>query len=169
MDDKVAEKCRKRFRRVSRARILDGHPIKVGLHALLVMVAASILLTSLVALLFSYLHETNKYLVVLTLLPGAFLGYSLLILERMLSLLKNNLFPRMGRLLTAFLLFFSHFLGYLALSSILLSYPLGQLMDKTDEYAGLGGEFSLFSVNFFIALAFLSWLRNVRSGPSSCF
>lgn len=169
MDGKAPEKHRKRFRRVSRARILEGHPLKVSLHAFLVMVSASIILTSSVALLFSYIHGANKYLFVQALLPGAFLGYGLLILERMLSLMKNSLFPRMGRLLTAFLLFFSHFLGYLALSSIMVNFPLGQLMDRTNDYAGLGGEFSLFSVNFFIVLAILSWLRNVRSGPSACF
>jgi len=67
------------------------------------------------------------------------------------------------------LLFFVHIIGYLALSSIIVSYPLGYVMEKSWSMSGMAGEYSLFSVNFFIVLALLSWLRNVRSLPHRCF
>ena len=102
-------------------------------------------------------------------MPGALLGFVLLVLERLLGQLKNRMFLQMGKLLTAFLLFFTHIIGYLALSSIVVSYPIGYFMEKTMGMAGMAGEYSLFSVNFFIVLALLSWLRNVRSLPNRCF
>ena len=115
------------------------------------------------------MHETEYFLVFWTLLPGALLGFVLLVLERLLGHLKKNMLPQMEKLLTAFLLFFIHTIGYLALSSIVVSYPIGYLMEKTEGMTGMAGEYSLFLVNFFIVLSLLSWLRNVRSGPNPCF
>ena len=169
MNLKIVERDRVRLRRVSKARIFDGHPLKLSVHAVLAMVLIFVVITTVISALFSYLHETKYLLVFWTLLPGALLGFVLLILERSLGQLKKHMFPQMEKLLTAFLLFFIHTIGYLALSSIVVSYPVGYLMEKTWGMAGMAGEFSLFSVNFFIVLALLSWLRNVRSGPNSCF
>ena len=169
MNSKIAERDRGRFRRVSKARIFDGHPLKLSVHAVLVMVFTYVVITSAISLLFSYLHETEYLLIFWTLLPGALLGFVLLILERLLGQLKTHIFPQMGKLLTAFLLYFVHTIGYLALSSIVVNYPIGYLMEKTSSMTGMAGEYSLFSVNFFIVLALLSWLRNARSGPNSCF
>ncbi len=78
------------------------------------------------------------------------------------------MFPQMGKLLTAFLLFFAHTIGYLALSSILVSYPLGYVMENFWDLPGMAGQYSLFSVNFFIILAIVSWLRNMRAEPCRC-
>ena len=158
-----------RFRRVSRARILDGHPFKPSWYAVLIMVMLSTLLTSSITLLFSYFYKTSILLAVWTLLPGAILGLSLLVLERSLGLLKNYMLPRMDKFMTAFLLFFTHALGYIAISSIVLNYPIGRLMERSGQFSGMAGNYSLFSVNFFIVLGLLSWWRNVRSGPSRCF
>ena len=169
MNSKIAEKDRGRFRRVSKARIFDGHPLKLSGHVILMMVLTYVIITSVITLLFSYFHETEYSLIWWTLLPGALLGVVLLVLERLLGQLKNRMFLQMGKLLTAFLLFFTHIIGYLALSSIVVSYPIGYFMEKTMGMIGMAGEYSLFSVNFFIVLAFLSWLRNVRSLPNRCF
>jgi hypothetical protein len=169
MNAKNIEGVKGKFRRVSKARIFDGHPLKLSVQAVFVMVVTFIVITSFISLLFSYLHGTEYFLIFGTLLPGAFLGFVLLVLERSLAQLKNYMFPRMGKLLTAFLLFFIHTIGYLALSSIVVNYPIGYLMAKTEGMTGLAGEYSLFLVNFFIVLALFSWLRNVRSSPNRCF
>ena len=162
------KKKRGRFRRISKARILDGHVLKVGVYALTVMVLAYMSVTAAISLLFSYFHEVDYSLALWTLLPGALLGYVFLVMERSLGLLKEYMFPRMGKLLTAFLLFFTHTIGYLALSSLIVSYPLGYVMEKFSGMAGMVASYSLFSVNFFIILAILSWLRNMRTPPCRC-
>ena len=169
MNSKIAEKDRGRFRRVSKARIFDGHPLKLSIHVLLVMVFTYAIITSVITLFFLYFHEAEYSLIWWTLLPGASLGVVLLVLERLLGQLKNRMFLQLGKLLTAFLLFFTHIIGYLALSSIMVSYPIGYFMEKTMGMTGMAGEYSQFSVNFFIVLALLSWLRNVRSLPNRCF
>ena len=157
------------MRRVSKAGIFDGHPLILTFHAVFVMIITSVIITSLITLLFSYLHEAEYSLVLWTLLPGALLGFVLLVMERLFGQLKKQIFPQMGKLLTAFLLFFIHTIGYLALSSIVVSSPTGYFMEKTNGMVGMSGEYSLFLVNFFIVLALLSWLRNVRSGSHRCF
>ena len=169
MKSKIAEKGRARLRRVSKAGIFEGHPLILTIHAVFVMVITFVVIISVITLLFSYLHEAEYYLVLWTLLPGALLGFVLLVMERLLGKLKKQMFPQMGKLLTSFLLFFIHTIGYLALSSIVVSYPIGYFMEKTNGMVGISGEYSLFLVNFFIVLALLSWLRNVRSGPHRCF
>ena len=169
MKTKFAEKDRARLRRVPRAGIFDGHPLVLSVQAVFMMIITSVVITSVITLLFSYLHEAEYSLVLWILLPGALLGFVLLVMERLLGQLKKQMFPQMGKLLTAFLLFFIHTIGYLALSSIVVSYPIGYFMEKTNGMAGMSGDYSLFLVNFFIVLALLSWLRNVRSGPHRCF
>lgn len=159
---------RGRFRRVSRARIFDGDLIRVGVYAVTVMVLAASCITAFISFLFSFLHKAPLVLVLWTIFPGALLGYVLLIVERTLGRLKEYLLPQMGALLAAFLLFFAHTIAYLAISSLLVSYPLGYLMENFWDMPGTAGEYSLFSVNFFIILAILSWLRNVRSEPCRC-
>ena len=126
------------------------------------------LLPAAVFRLFSYFHEVDYSLILWTFLPGGILGYLILVMERWLGHLKEYMFPGMGKLLTAFLLFFAHTIGYLALSSIVFSYPLGRVMETFWSASGIAAEFSLFSVNFFIVLAILSWLRNVRTAPCRC-
>ncbi len=165
---KVGEKKRGRFRRVSKARIFDGHPFKVSIYAFTVMVSAYLLIAAVISLGFSYFHKVDISLVLWALIPGALLGYVLLVVERTLGWLKIYVFPQMGILLTAFLLFFAHIICYLALSSLIVSYPLGYVMEKSWGMPGMAGKYSLFSVNFFIVLAVLSWLRNLRTPPCCC-
>ena len=157
-----------RFRRISKARIFAGHPLKVGVYAVTVMVVAYACITAVISLLFSYFQKVGLSLVLWTLLPGGLLGYFVLFMERWLRQLKEYMFPELGKLLTAFLLFFAHTIGYLALSSIVFSYPLGRVMETIWSRSGIAAEYSLFSVNFFIVLAILSWLRNVRTAPCRC-
>jgi hypothetical protein len=133
------------------------------------MALSSVLITSLISLLFSYFHHMDLSLVLWTLLPGALLGYFLLVAERSLSHLKEFIFARMGKLITGFLLFFTHIIVYLALSSIVVSYPLEIALAESWNLSGTGGDYSLFSANFFIVLAILSWLRNVRTPPCNSF
>ena len=168
MNARITKRDKGSFCRVSKARIFDGHPLKLNVYAVFVMVLTSVVITSTISFLFSFLHKAEYFIIFWTLLPGALLGFVLLVLERLLVHLKNYMFPQMGKLLTAFLLFFIHIIGYLALSSIIMSYPIGYLMEKTIGMTGMAGEYNLFSVNFFIVLAILSWLRNVRSGPNNC-
>ena len=89
-------KSRGRFRRVSKARILDGHPFRPGMHAILVMVVTYILITSAISFFFSYFHQINRILVLWTIVPGALLGFTLLVLERAFGLLKNSMQSRCG-------------------------------------------------------------------------
>ena len=160
---------KRRFRRISRARIFEGDVLKPGIYALTVMVTAYLLIASCLTILFSYLYNLHFSLFFWAVLPGALLGSVLLVMERGLARLKEYMFYHMGKLLTAFLLFFAHTIGYLALSSLLVSYPLGYVMEKLWAMPGMAGEYSLFSVNFFIVLAILSWLRNMRALPCRCF
>jgi hypothetical protein len=169
MDSRLTENNRGRFRRISKAGIFDGSPLEVNVYGASVMVGASVSITVILTLFFSHMHKTEYSLVFWSLLPGALLGFVLLVTERSLTLLKIYMFPRLGRLLTAFLLFFTHIICYLALSSILVSYPLGHVMEKTWSMPGMGSQYSLFSGNFFIILALLSWLRNARTSPYRCF
>jgi len=132
------------------------------------MVVTYSCIAAAISLWFFYFHEINLFLVFCTLLPGALLGFFLLVMERWLVRLKKQMFPGMGKLLTAFLLFFAHIIGYLALSSFVFSYPLGLVIEKFWATSVMAGEYSLFSVNFFIVLAILSWLRNIRTEPYRC-
>jgi hypothetical protein len=168
MYSEISDTRRGRFRRVSKARIFAGHPLKTGVYAVTVMVITYISITAIISLLFTYFHGGDYYLVLYALLPGGLLGYFFLIMERWLAQVKEYMFPRMGKLLTAFLLFFTHIIGYLALSSLIFSYPLGRIMERYWNIPGLAAEYSLYSVNFFIVLALLSWLRNVRTSPCRC-
>ena len=168
MRSEISEKKRGRVRRISKARIFDGHVLKVSSYAVSAMALAYVIITAVIALLFSDFHGVDYRLVLWTLLPGALLGSVLLVMERMLVRLKEYLFPQMGKTLTAFLLFFTHSIGYLALSSIMVSYPLGYVMEKFWSLPGMAGQYSLFSVNFFIILAILSWLRNMRTFSCRC-
>ena len=169
MSTKNTERCSGRLHRVSKARIFDGHPLKLNVQGVFLMVVTYLAITTVITLLFSYLYHVEYFLIFWSLLPGAFLGFVLLVLERSLVQLKKYLFPQMGKLLTAFLLFFIHIIGYLAFSSVVVNYPIGYLMAKTKGMTEMAGDYSLFSVNFFIVLGLFSWLRNVRSGPDSCF
>jgi len=169
MNSGLTARNRERVRRVSKARIFEGSPLKVNVYAITVMVVTYVTITVIISLLFSHMHKTGYSLVFWALLPGAFLGFVLLVTERSLTQLKSYMFPRMGKLLTAFLLFFAHIICYLALSSILVSYPLGYIMEQTWSVPGMGNKYSLFSGNFFIILALLSWLRNARTSPYRCF
>jgi len=157
-----------RFRRVSRARVFDGDLLRVNIYAVTVMVLASLCITALISLFFSYFHGVSINVVLWALLPGALLGCILLFMERALGRLKEYLLPQMGNLLTAFLLFFAHTISYFALSSMIVSYPLGYIIEESWDMPGMARQYSLFSVNFFIILAILSWLRNVRTPPCKC-
>ena len=162
---KVKEKT---FHRISRARLFDGDPLKIGAGDGARMAFLYMGITACLSLFFSYSHASGGQLVLWSLLPGAVLGISLLVLERSLSCLKTFMYPGMGSLLTAFLLFFLHIIGYLALSSMVVTYPLGFIMQDFWKMNGLAGKYSLFAVNFFIVLAIVSWFRNVRSTPCKC-
>ena len=93
MQVEMSEKKRGRFRRVSKARIFDGHPLKTNIHAVTVMVLSYLVITAVLSLVFFYLHKVEFSLVLWAFLPGAVLGYVLLILERSLGQLKNYVFP----------------------------------------------------------------------------
>lgn len=162
------KKNKKSFRRISKARLFDGDPLKISAGGAALMGFVCLCIATCLSFIFSYIHESGYQLVLWTLLPGALLGVALLVLERSLSRLKVWLQPGMGRLLTAFILFFLHVIGYLALSSLLITYPMGFVMEGVQAMKGMAREYSLFSVNFFIVLAILSWYRNVRSEPSKC-
>ena len=164
-NSKIKEKT---FRRVSRARLFDGDPLKIGAGVGALMAFLYMCITACLSLVFSYIHELGGQLVLWSLLPGAVLGITLLVLERSLSSLKIFMSPGMGSLLTAFLLFFLHIIGYIALSSLLITYPLGFVIQDFREINGLASNYSLFTVNFFMVLAIVSWFRNARSTPCKC-
>lgn len=114
---------------------------------------------------FSFSHGLGSLLVVLSLPPGFLLGMVLLGLERLLVPVKGWLLIRLGKLPACFLLFFIHLLGYMLLSSLLLSYPLGLLLALFGgaEADTLAVGYGLYCANVFMLAAFVSWLHNVRS------
>lgn len=130
-----------------------------------VFVAACVGAVAVLTAFFSYFHGLGPLLVMLSLFPGLLLGMALLGVERLLVLVKGMLFVRLERLLTCFLLFFIHLLGYMLLSSLLVSYPLGWLLGRIwgQETTSLAVEYGLFSANVFMLAAIASWLHNVRS------
>jgi len=167
----VAEKNKlkeKTFHRISRARLFDRDTMKIGAVDGARMAFLYMCITACLSLFFSHIHGSGGQLVLWSLLPGAVLGITLLVLERSLSRLKTFLHPGMGSLLTAFLLFFLHIIGYLALSSLVVTYPVGFIMQDFRGMNSLAGKYSLFAVNFFIVLGMVSWFRNVRSTPCKC-
>jgi len=169
MDLEAGDRKRQKVRRISRARILDGHPLRTGMYAVTVMALAYLFITAAISLFFSYLHDVTYSLVFWSLPAGAILGYVLLVMERLLGGLKIYMFSHMGKLLTAFLLFFAHIIGYLALFSVIVSSPLGYVMERLWGLPGTAGQYSLFSANIIIVLAVLSWLRNIRTEPCCCW
>ncbi|MFH7319258.1 hypothetical protein ACHHRT_01465 [Desulfurivibrio sp. D14AmB] len=58
---------------------------------------------------------------------------------------------------TTFLLFFVHMIGYLLLFSGLVAFPLGVVIDGPEAASALVLEFRLYSVNFVLVMALLSW------------
>ena len=65
MHIEVRENKRGRFRRVSKARIFDGHVLKIGVYAAAVMVTAYLIITSCISLLFSYFQYIKLEILIL--------------------------------------------------------------------------------------------------------
>ena len=62
MYSEISDTRRGRFRRVSKARIFAGHPLKTGVYAVTVMVITYISITAIISLLFTYFHGGDYYL-----------------------------------------------------------------------------------------------------------
>ena len=116
---------------------------------------------------FVFFHQLSWWLVLWAALPGAFLAGALVVLEAGLTLLKDRLEQEWGMLLAGFVLFFLHVIGYLVLSSLLLSSPMGWFFQHFHPKETPGHAYGLFSANIFLFLGVASWLRKLarrRSG-----
>ncbi|OGQ94658.1 MAG: hypothetical protein A2521_01465 [Deltaproteobacteria bacterium RIFOXYD12_FULL_57_12] len=113
-------------------------------------------------LFFCRLHNLSYGLFFFALFAGLLLGMSVALFEVALDIFQVWLLAEWGKLFVGFVSFFSHIIGYLILSSILVSLPLGWLI----EQVGLSGEqatdYGLFLANFIILLALVNWLRDLR-------
>jgi len=96
MYTEISDRKRSRFRRVSKARILDGHAFKVSVYAVTFMAVTYLFITAAISYLFAYFHGVDYFLILWTLLPGILLGCALLGMERLLGRLKEYMFPGMG-------------------------------------------------------------------------
>jgi hypothetical protein len=61
-----------------------------------------------------------------------------------------------------FLLFFAYIIGYTLIFSGLVAHPLGLVIARTAADPALAQEYRLFSMNFALLLALLSWLAAQR-------
>lgn len=110
---------------------------------------------------FSRVHQVNLLLVLFALPSGLLFGVAIIGLEYLLASVRVWIFCRVDRILASFLLFFSHVIGYIVLSSLLISYPLGRVMVGMWGVAGPAGEYGLFTANIILILAIISWVRNL--------
>ncbi|MFU8818969.1 MAG: hypothetical protein ACNA74_04500 [Desulfurivibrio sp.] len=121
------------------------------------------LLTFLLALYFVLsrpLPPGPALLVSLAALPlGGFFGLALLVYNRRLAPFAHYLRRVVPGSAAAFLLLFSHIIGYVLLFSGLVSYPLGVIAGQGAAAPAMALDFRLYSINFVLTLALLSWLE----------
>lgn len=112
--------------------------------------------------IFTLMHKTNYLLIPLSVLPGILLGSAIWWLERFLVMLRQELRGSLSVFLLSFLLFFAHLIGYLLLSALLVSYPLGWLLERIWLETGTARGYGLFAANIMLVLAIISWLKSTR-------
>jgi len=117
-----------------------------------------LLLVSIHSGCFVYRHGGGVFFLLGSLPLGALLGLLLDFFGRAVSLARARLLRQMRPLQTGFLLFFVYLIGYTLIFSLVVSLPLEWWLRVGFGSPGLAQLYVLFSANFIIALAVLSWI-----------
>jgi|GEM_PF-3250471 len=91
-------------------------------------------------------------------------GLALAGFDRLALLLRSFLAARCNRAICGFLLFFAYLLGYLVLFSLIVTYPVGTLIEQGSGSTIVAMEYGLSASNvilFFAVLGWLDWKRLV--------
>lgn len=100
---------------------------------------------------------------------GFFFGLAVGGCERLLALVRDNPRRPLRGIPAAFLFFFVYVIAYVLLFSLLVGCPLGWLLAGYGASEALETDYALFSTNFVLALAGISWLANLwRRRRRSC-
>lgn len=115
----------------------------------------------LVFLLTAFFIHTRQlpydYLAWATLL-GVLFGVAIAGFDRLASWLRTFLALRCSRAICGFLLFFAYVLGYLVLFSLIVTYPVGILIERGSGSAATAMAYGLFTINIILVFAILGWL-----------
>ncbi len=115
-------------------------------------------LSMALSLYFAQTRGVSYRLVPCAILPGFCLSLALAGFERLLLAARRRLEVKMNGVQAGFLLFFAHLIGNILFSSLLLSMPLCWVMEHLFGQPSLCKEFALFSVNYSLVLALVSWV-----------
>jgi hypothetical protein len=118
------------------------------------------------AVLFSLQQQISHLLLLLVILPGLVFGILWHLLEEPEYMLGRWLSRRLGRVFAGFCLFFLHLVFYIALFSLVVSYPVGLLIGAFWGSMDLVRAYTLYSINSVFALACFSWFQWWRA--TSC-
>ena len=120
-------------------------------------------------LYFSYAYQSS-YLVVAGSLPLAiFFCFVIAGYDSVVMWLGSILSPNISRVHVLFLLFFVYVIGYLLLFSLVVSWPLGYIVEQRSGSYELARFYKNYSVNGIVAFAIVNWLKRVfpfPGGPS---
>lgn len=92
-----------------------------------------------------------------TLLGMAF-GCAIAGFDCLASWLRTFLADRCSRAICSFLLFFAYILGYLVLFSLIVTYPVGFLIEQGSGSAAMALEYGLSTSNVILFFAMLGWV-----------
>lgn len=89
---------------------------------------------------------------------GMLFGVAVVGFDRLALLLRSFLATRCNRAICGFLLFFAYVLGYLVLFSLIVTYPVGILIEQRSGSTAMALEYGLSALNVILLFALLGWL-----------
>ena len=106
------------------------------------------LMVTLLTLYFVQVHQISYIVVSWSLLPALILGFVLSSFQRLVNVFQEWISTTMGRVLVGFLLFFIYVIGFILLFSLVVSFPVGWIIERVAGSEELAVEYALFAVNF---------------------
>lgn len=89
---------------------------------------------------------------------GMVFGLGIAAFDRLALMLRTFLAARCNRAICGFVLFFAYVLGYLLLFSLVVTYPVGYLIEQGTGSAAMAMEYGLYTLNLILFFALLGWL-----------
>lgn len=89
---------------------------------------------------------------------GMVFGLAVAGFDRSAFWLRTVLAARCSRVICGFVLFFAYLLGYLVLFSLIVTYPVGVLIEQGSGSAAMAIEYGLSTSNVILFFAVLGWL-----------
>ena len=111
---------------------------------------------------FVYHHKMSLWLVANAIPFGMLLGMVLYGFNQMVNRLRALIYNRMGKVLAGFLLFFFCLISYILIFTVVVSYPVGWIIEHFSAQTGTARGFELYSINFIILFSIMSWLDWLR-------